>query len=110
MAVQILPIIKVVAPYIAQVATAAIPVFTSRSEKLKSDTLVSEQIEELQSAATQNGQSIHLLAEKMQHVIQGLEGAEQEARRQASTYKAILFTSFGISLLTLVICIYLLAR
>ncbi len=110
MAVQILPIIKAVAPYLAQVATAAIPAFTSKNETVKSDPVVSKQIEELQSAATQNAQSIHLLAEKMQQAIQGLEGASQEAKKQVTTYKAMLFASFGLSLASLITCVYLIAR
>jgi hypothetical protein len=33
MAIQMLPILKAIAPYIAQVATVAIPAFTSRKEE-----------------------------------------------------------------------------
>lgn len=110
MAVPILLIIKAVAPYLAQIATAAIPVFTSKNEAVKSDPVVLTQIEELQSAATQNAKSIHLLAEKMQQAIQGLEGAAQEAKKQVATYKAMFFASLGLSLTSLAICMYLIAR
>jgi len=44
MAIQFLRIIKAVAPYIAQVATAAIPAFTSKPEVAKTDQVVAEQI------------------------------------------------------------------
>ena len=69
MAAQILPIIKAIAPYIAQIAAAAIPAFTAKKEGPKpdasdEDSVISKQIEELQSAASQNSQSLHLLAEK----------------------------------------------
>jgi len=109
-AIQFLPIIKIVAPYLAQVATAAIPAFTSRPEAVKSDPIVSKQIEELQAAATQNAQSIHVLAEKMQQAIQGIESAAQEAKTQIATYKIMLFISLGLSSVSLGTCIYLVAR
>jgi TolA-binding protein len=108
MAVQFLPIIKAVAPYIAQVATAAIPAFTSRPEAAKTDQVVARQIQELQEAATQNAQSIHVLAEKLQQAIQSIESAGQDAQRQISTYKLVIAGSLGLSAVSLAICIYIL--
>ena len=110
MAVQFLSIIKAVAPYLAQVATSAIPAFTSKPEAAKTDPLLARQIEELQAAATQNAEAIHVLAEKMQQAIQGLETAAQEARAQVAAYKAMIFVSLGLAAASLLICIYLLAR
>ena len=110
MALQFLPIIKAVAPYLAQIATAAIPAFTSKPEAIKTDPVLAKQIEELQGAATQNAQSIHVLAEKMQQAIQGMEGIAQEARKQVAAYKTMLFVSLGLSAVSLATCIYLLAR
>ena len=110
MAVQFLSIIKLVAPYIAQIATAAIPAFTSKSEAAKSDPALAKQIEELQSAATQNAQSIHLFAEKMQQAMQAIETASQEAKEQVKTYKTMLYLSLALSLASLLVCIYLLAK
>jgi len=37
MAAQLLPIIKAIAPYIAQVASVAIPAFTSKKDTSKSE-------------------------------------------------------------------------
>jgi TolA-binding protein len=108
MAIQFLPILKAVAPYLAQVATAAIPAFTSKPEAAKSDQVVAEQIQELQEAATQNAESIHVLAEKLQQAIQSIEGAAQEAQRQISTYKRIIAGSLALSAVSLAICIYIL--
>lgn len=110
MAIQFLSIIKAVAPYLAQVATSAIPAFTSKSEAAKTDPLLARQIEELQAAATQNAESIHVLAEKMQQAIQGFESAAQEARAQVAAYKAMIFVSVGLSGTALLLSIYLLAR
>lgn len=114
MAVQFLAIIKAVGPYIAQIATAAIPAFTSKSEAAKAaakaDPVFSKQIEELQSAVTQNAQSIQVLAEKMQQAIQGIEAAAQEAKKQVDAYRTVLFLSLGLSLVSLATSIYLLAK
>lgn len=95
MAFQFLPIIKVVAPYIAQVATAAIPAFTAKPDAAITDPVVAQQIEELQAAATQNAESIHLLADNLQKTIQGLEAAAIESRRQARLLKIWLGISLG---------------
>lgn len=59
MALQILPIIKAVAPYLTQITASAIPAFTSKpAETVKVDPVIAKQIEELQSAATRNSESV----------------------------------------------------
>ena len=111
MAAHILPFIKAVAPYIAQVATAAIPAFTSKpAEEAKADPVVTKQIAELQEAVTQNARSVHTLAEKLQQVIEGLESTAKEAKSQAAAYKAALYLSLGLSVTSVGICLYLLLR
>lgn len=110
MAIQFLPIIKAVAPYIAQVATAAIPSFSDKPEAAKVDPVLAKQIEELQSAALQNAESIHVLAEKMQLAIQGIETAAQEAKKQVDAYRTMLFISLAFSTVSMSVCLYLLLR
>jgi len=110
MAIQFLPIIKAVAPYVAQVAAYAIPAFTAKPETVKADPVLVNQIEELQGAATQNAQSIHLLAENMQQAITGFETAAEQANKQIATYRTLLFISFGLSAVAILMCMYLLLR
>lgn len=111
MAVQILPIIKAVVPYVTQIATAAIPAFTSKpAETAKSDPVIAKQIEELQTAATQNAQSIHVLAEKLQQAIQGIEVSAQDAKRKIATYKTMLFVALGLSGASILLSIFLIVR
>lgn len=110
MAVQVLALIKAIAPYVAQVATVAIPAFTSKPDAIKSDPVVSEQIAELQAATTQNARSIHTLAEKLQQAIQGVEEAAQEAKKQAATYRMMLIISLVMSSISLTISILLVAK
>ncbi|MYM64225.1 hypothetical protein [Pseudomaricurvus sp. HS19] len=108
MAVQALPIIKALAPYVAQIASVAIPAFTSRKDDVKTDPVVVQQIEELQAAATQNAQSIHTLAEKLQLTMEAAEVAASEARRQVELFRRLLFLSLGVSALSLLGCVGLL--
>lgn len=108
MAVQVIPIIKMLAPYVTQVATAAIPAFTSKpAEVAKSDPVVAQQIQELQAAATQNAESIHVLAEKLQHAILSLEVAAQDGKRQIAAYKMVLFVALALSIASTITTIFL---
>ena len=97
MAIQFLPIIKAVAPYVAQVAAYAIPAFTAKPETVKADPVLVKQIEELQEAATQKA-------------ISGFETAAEQAKKQVATYRTLLFISFGLSTVAILICLYLLLR
>ncbi len=110
MAAPILAIIKAAAPYIAQIATSAIPAFTSKPEAAKSDPVISKQIEELQTAATQNAQSIHILAENLKRAIQDLENAAQAAQKQIATYKILIFSSLGLSAIAIATSLYVIIR
>jgi hypothetical protein len=110
MAIQFLPIIKAVAPYLAQVATAAIPAFTSKHEAVKSDPVVAKQIEELQAASTKNAESIQVIAENIQQAMQGIENAAKEANKKVAAYKIMLFVSLGFSAVSFGTCVYILVR
>ncbi|MDZ4177633.1 MAG: hypothetical protein U1E29_00130 [Coriobacteriia bacterium] len=111
MALPILSIIKAVAPYVAKIATEAMPAFTSKPAAIaKSDPIIAKQIEELQAAATQNAESIKVLAEKLQQAIQGIETAAQDAKKQVATYKAMLVVALGLSGLSVTLSIYVLIR
>lgn len=111
MAIELIPLIKAVGPYVAQIATAAIPAFTSKpAETVKADPVIARQIEELQAAATQNAQSIHVLAEKLQQTMQGVEAAARDAKRQVAAYKAMLFVALALAGASMALSIALLVR
>ena len=110
MAIQFIPIFKAVAPYVAQVAAYAIPAFTTKPESVKADPVLVKQIEELQKAAKQNAESIHVLAENMQHAITEFERAAESARQQIQTYRSLLMIALGLSGVSLLTCVYLLLR
>lgn len=110
MALQFLPIIKAVAPYIAQIASAAIPAFTAKSDAAKLDPVLAKQIEELQAAATHNSQSIQVLADKMQQAIEGIESAAHDAKKQIAAYRTMLICALALSIASLGTSVYLLTR
>lgn len=115
MAAQFLPIIKFVAPYIAQIATAAIPAFTSKkgspkSDEIKTDPIVTKQIEELQNAASNNANSVKMLAENLQQAIENIEMAAQKANKKLAAYKIAITLSLSLSIISLSTCFYLLLQ
>ena len=106
MAIQFIPLIKALAPYLTAIATSAIPAFTSKSEVAKSDPVVAQQITELQDAVTKNAQSLHIIAEQLQKVIISAEEASVEAQRQVATYKTLVLGSSIISVIAIAVAIY----
>lgn len=113
MAVQFLPILKAVAPYVAQIATAAIPAFThkpAQSTTTTTDPVVVKQIEELQAAATRNAESIHTLADSVQKTMTGLEMAAEQARAQVAFYQRLLYLSLGTSVVAIALSLWVLLR
>ena len=111
MAVQIIPLIKALGPYVTAIATSAIPHFTSnKSDAAKSDPLLAQQIGELQTASTKNAQDLHTLAEQIQKLISSTTEAAEVAKRQVATYKTLLFISLGGSLVSLVIATLALSK
>ena len=112
MVVQALPILKAVLPYLGPIADAVIPVFTAKktAEAAKTDPVIARQIEELQAAATQNAQSIRVLAEQLQQAMQGIETAAEDARKQVAAYKTMLYGALGLAGLSMLLSVFLLLR
>jgi hypothetical protein len=101
MAPWLVPAIKAVLPYLSSIISAAIPVFTARKsddEAAAQAHLLRQQIDELQTAASQNAVHIKELAEQLQKTLTGLEQgaqiAEARFRRTALLCGAALVLSF----------------
>lgn len=82
-----LPLLKASLPYITQIVATAAPAFTARQG---TDPVVTQQIEELQQAVTNNAESIQLLAEKLQQTIQGIDEAAATLQRQVMMFRILL--------------------
>lgn len=100
-----IPLLKAALPYVAQIVTTAIPVFTSRAPaKGASDEVIGKQIAELQDAVTQNAESVHTLASKLQDTLQGidlaattLQGQLESMRRMARGALAVAIAALGVA-------------
>jgi hypothetical protein len=77
-----LPLLKAALPYVTQIAAATIPAFTSKPEATKADPVILQQIEELQTATIKNSESLHILAEKLQQTIQGVDQGASSLQQQ----------------------------
>lgn len=106
MAVQLIPLIKALGPYLTTIATTAIPAFTSKPEVAKADPAIAQQIRELQDAVTKNSQSLHTLAEQLQKVITSAEEASAVAKRQVATYKILVLGSTIVSVVAVALAVY----
>jgi hypothetical protein len=98
-----LPIVKTAIPVIAQVVGIAAPMLTKKPGSVDRDALTAQQIEELQSAATQNAESVKALATQVQTTFEGLESAASDLqqrldRQQTISIVAAIFGLCGISL------------
>lgn len=111
MAVQLIPLIKALAPIVTSIASAAIPAFTSKkSAAAQQDPVLAQQIRELQDASTANAKELHALAEHLQMVVKGADEAAAIARRQIATYRTLLFISLGTSAAAILLAIAALVR
>lgn len=105
-----LPLLKASLPYVTQIVASAIPAFTAKPEAVKSDDLTAQQIAELQSAATKNAESIHILAEKLQQTIQGIEQAGLSLQKEINLYKRLAYTAIAVASVALCLALWLLVR
>jgi len=101
-----IPILKTALPYVVQVLSLAIPAFTSKTGDTKNLEFIPEQIHELQSAATQNAESVKILAEQLKGTIEGIDDAaiklQQEVnslRHQCRIANLIAIVSFACAVL-----------
>lgn len=94
-----LPALKAILPYVSQVVSVALPVFTKMADKNKAEDVIPNQILELQAAATHNAESLKVLADQLQKTITSIESG---ALRMESELRAIRRLSVVAILLSLV--------
>ena len=100
-----LPALKALLPYATQIVSAAIPAFTKRQDKGRTDDLVPEQIQELQSAVTHNAQSLKVLASQLQQVITGIDTGAARIESELRFVKRMCVAAIALSLLAMILCI-----
>ena len=100
-----LPLLKASLPYVTQIVATAIPAFTAKPPEEKTDDITAQQIAELQSAATQNAESIHVLAEKLRQTIEGIDAAGNELQKKIIFFRRLAYSSITVATVSLVIAI-----
>lgn len=88
-----LPALKALLPYVAQVVTVAVPVFTKKAEKGRADEIVPQQIQELQGAVTRNAESLKLLADQLQQAIATIDAGAVRIEREMRTVRWLCVAS-----------------
>jgi len=75
MAAWLVPALKAVLPHVGTIISAAVPVFTKKSQEAEGGPsgLLQKQITELQAAAAQNAENIRELAGQLQTTLTALE-------------------------------------
>lgn len=100
-----LPLLKASLPYVTQIVATALPAFTAKPAEEKTDDLTAQQIAELQSAATNNAESIHVLAEKLQQTIEGIELAGNDLQKKLIFFQQLSYGALAVAAVSLVIAI-----
>lgn len=104
-----LPVLKASLPYITQIVTAALPMFTSKRGDTDSAELVPRQIEELQVAVTQNAESVKELATQLQHTVESLGSGAADLQREMKLLKRLFVLALGVSIISIFLAIWMLA-
>lgn len=109
MAIDFIAAAKVLLPYVADIASATIPVLTRRKGKQEAAD-IAQQIAELQAAATHNAEAIKVLAEQTQKTVQALEQGAVEMQRRMRFAYGVAFVAVAVAIGSLVIALIALNR
>ena len=101
-----IPIVKSAMPYVVQVLSIAIPAFTSRSAQKEAEDIVPEQIAELQSAATQNAESVKILAEQLKGSMEGVDAAAVKLQRELVMLRRLSVIAVVVSVVSVAIAFF----
>ncbi len=105
----LIPILKSVLPYVGTIVSAAAPVFTRKdADAAANQTLIQQQISELQTAASANDAHIKALAIQMQNTVEALEQGAALAERRYQRIMVFCVLAMIISLISLSIALYIL--
>jgi hypothetical protein len=104
----LLPAVKLILPHVADLVSAAKPVFTKRRSAEVEDpaALVQQQIAELQVAATENATNLKALAEQLRLTVAALEQAAAAADRRMKRAYALSVGAGALSLIAFGTALY----
>ncbi len=102
-----LPALKVSLPYITQIVTAAIPMFTSKPENADSAALVPQQIGELQVAVVENAENVKGLATQMQNNLESLSSGASDLQGEIRLIKRLIVMALTLSIIGLSLAVWM---
>jgi hypothetical protein len=102
-----LPALKVSLPYITQIVTAAIPMFTSKPKNADSAALVPQQIEELQVAVVENAENVKGLATQMQNNLESLSSGASDLQGEIRLIKRLIVMALTLSIIGLSLAVWM---
>ncbi|NYT61608.1 hypothetical protein H0A66_04630 [Alcaligenaceae bacterium] len=105
-----LPALKVALPYITQIVTATLPMFTAKSAEGKADEVMPQQIRELQAAVTQNAESVKGLALQLKETIEGIDAAALGLQRQIVLLKRLAVFSVLVAVVAVGVAVWVVTR
>ena len=104
------PLLTKALPLLTQIASAAIPRFTSKPAPNQADPVIAKQIAELQAAAVNNAESSRTLAEKLQQTIQGIDAAAKGLQKQLAVLKILGGVAVALSVVAVLLSAWALMR
>jgi len=108
MAAWLIPALKAALPHIGTIISAAAPVFTRKNaDAVANQTLLLQQITELQSAASENAANIKELAAELQSTVAALEQAASIAEAKLRRALLLCVASTALSAISIGIALIL---
>jgi len=98
-----LPALKAILPYVSQVVTVALPVFTKIADKSKAADVIPNQIQELQAAVTRNTESLKILADQLQKTITSIDSGASKIEKEVRTIRRLCVAAILISVMAMVV-------
>lgn len=105
----LLPALELIGPHLGTILKAATPAFTKKNaaKELSPETLVQQQIVELQSAASKNAENITALAAQLQNTVAALSQAAELAQNRLR--RSLLIGTSACALSSVALCVALVA-
>jgi len=104
MAAWLVPAVQAILPFVGQIVSSALPVFTTRKPDAPAPeptAILQQQIGELQTAASQNAIHVKELAEQLQKTVAALEQAAEVADARLRRTTRLLGAAVVLSLAAL---------
>ena len=102
----LLPAVKLILPHVGTIVAAAKPAFTKRKGEPADESVVQQQIAELQNAVSQNSVLVRELAEKLELTVTALEEAAATAQARVKRLYAISVAAMVVSLVALSVSLF----